>query len=230
MIVALALGCGLVGLIVGLAILVGIERIPPRAELVMAPFPEIGLGLRSARGVLVVLGTGALWSGLALRLEDTWELPAYLVLAAALVLLSVIDLDHHVLPNRVVYPTSISVAVLLGAAAAFGGDGDAFGRGLGCGAGAFVAFFALHLISPRGLGFGDVKLSFVLGLSLGWFGVGETVLGLFLGFLYGAVIGIALLASKIRGRKDAVPFGPFLAAGTITAVFVGATILDWYRK
>ena len=61
---------------------------------------------------------------------------------------------------------------------------------------------------------------------LGW---GEVVLGLFLGFLYGAVIGLILIATKIRGKGQAVPFGPFLAAGAITAVLVGAPILDWYR-
>ena len=193
------------------------------------PFPEIGAAVHRPRGALVVVGTGSLWSGLALHLGDTWELPAYLVLAAALVLLSVIDLDHHLLPNRVVFPTTAAVLALLGGAAAIDSAGDPLLTALACGAGSFLVFFVLHLISPRGMGFGDVKLSFVLGLSLGWIGVGETILGLFLGFVYGAVVGVALLASGARGRKDAVPFGPFLAAGTMTAVFVGSTILDWYR-
>jgi leader peptidase (prepilin peptidase)/N-methyltransferase len=61
---------------------------------------------------------------------------------------------------------------------------------------------------------------------LGW---GEMILGLFLGFLYGAVIGIILIATKIRGKSQAVPFGPFLAAGAITAILVGIPILDWYK-
>ncbi|MFO7589352.1 MAG: A24 family peptidase [Acidimicrobiia bacterium] len=225
----MALVLGVAGLLVGAALLVGIERIPARAALLERPFSEIGAAVRRPRGALVVVGTGALWSGLALHLGDVWELPAYLVLAAALVLLSVIDLDHHLLPNRVVYPTTAAVLALFGGAAAIDGASDPFLRALACGAGAFLVFFVLHLISPRGMGFGDVKLSFVLGLSLGWIGVGETVLGLFLGFVYGAVVGIALLASGVRSRKDAVPFGPFLAAGTMTAVFVGSTILDWYR-
>jgi leader peptidase (prepilin peptidase)/N-methyltransferase len=55
------------------------------------------------------------------------------------------------------------------------------------------------------------------------------VLGLFLGFLYGAAIGLLLIATKLRGKNQAVPFGPFLAAGAITALLVGMPILDWYR-
>ena len=226
---ALAAGCAVAGFAVGGALLVGIERIPARAALWSRPFPEIATGTRRVRGALVVVGTGALWSGLALHLGDTWALPAFLVLAAALVLLSMIDLDHHLLPNRIVYPTTVVVLALLTGAAALDDAGDTLLTALACGAGAFLGFFVLHLISPRGMGFGDVKLSFVLGLSLGWFGVGETILGLFLGFVYGAVVGVALLVSGVRSRKDAVPFGPFLAAGTMTAVFVGSTILDWYR-
>ena len=70
----------------------------------------------------------------------------------------------------------------------------------------------------------------MLGLSLGWLGWGEVVLGLFLGFLYGAVIGIVLIATRDpRAKSQALPFGPFLAAGTLTAVLVGDAIIDWYR-
>ena len=95
---------------------------------------------------------------------------------------------------------------------------------------AFAIFFVLHLVSPRSMGFGDVKLSFMLGLSLGGSGGARWSLGLFLGFLYGAVIGLVLIATQIRGTSQALPFGPFLAAGTITAILVGAPILDWYTR
>jgi leader peptidase (prepilin peptidase) / N-methyltransferase len=74
-----------------------------------------------------------------------------------------------------------------------------------------------------------VKLAFVLGLSLGWLGWGELLLGLFLGFVYGAIIGIVLIAARLRKRNEALPFGPFLAAGALTAVLVGDTVITWYR-
>jgi leader peptidase (prepilin peptidase)/N-methyltransferase len=90
--------------------------------------------------------------------------------------------------------------------------------------GAAAAWFALlviHLISPGGMGFGDVRLSFLLGLFLGWLSYGHVVTGLFLGFLLGAVVGLLLVAVRLRSRTDHVPFGPFLAAGTALAILVG---------
>jgi leader peptidase (prepilin peptidase)/N-methyltransferase len=213
---------------VGAVLLVMIERVPERASLRIGPYPEVRAGLRTPEGWLVVGLTGALFAAMALRLGKSWALPAYLVFTAGLVVLSAIDLRHQVLPNRIVYPLTEVSVVLLGAAAIGESDGDAFLRALACGVGAFLVFFLLHLLAPRGMGFGDVKLSFVLGLFLGWLGVGETILGLFLGFVYGAVIGLILLATKVRSRQQPIPFGPFLAAGAITGVLLGNLILDWY--
>jgi leader peptidase (prepilin peptidase)/N-methyltransferase len=119
--------------------------------------------------------------------------------------------------------------VLLAFASLADDDLDALGRALVAALVAFGIFFLLHLVSPRSMGFGDVKLSFTLGLALGWIGWGEVVLGLFLGFLYGAVIGIMLIITRVRSKNQAVPFGPFLAAGTLTAILVGGTIITWYR-
>ena len=78
------------------------------------------------------------------------------------------------------------------------------------------------------MGFGDVKLSFSLGVALGWLSWGSVFLGLFLGFLLGAVIGVILIATKIKSRRDHVPFGPFLAAGTVLAILFGQALLDLY--
>ena len=69
----------------------------------------------------------------------------------------------------------------------------------------------------------------MLGLYLGYLGALEVMFGLFLGFVYGAVIGVVLMATGLRTRRQHVPFGPFLAAGAITIVLVGGPILDWYR-
>lgn len=179
----------------------------------------------SARYPLVEAGTGALWALLALRFDDTWALPAYLVLAAGLVALSLIDLDTFLLPNRIVYPLTIVVVLGFGVAAIVGDDAAAFVRALLGGAAAFAVFLLLHLVSPRGMGFGDVKLSFVLGVALGWVSGPTVFLGMFLAFLLGSVIGILLIVTGVRSRRDHVPFGPFLAAGTMLALLVGEPIL-----
>ena len=190
---------------------------------------ESAVSSSTTRQVMVAIVCGALFGALAARFEDSWALPAYLVLAAALVALSVIDLEHYILPNRIVYPLALAMIVLLTIAAVGDDDLDAIERGLLAGAIAFSIFFVLHMISPRSMGFGDVKLAFVLGLSLGWLGWGELLLGLFLGFFYGAIIGIVLIATRVRARSQALPFGPFLAAGALTAILVGDSIINWYR-
>ena len=117
----------------------------------------------------------------------------------------------------------------LALAALVDGDGDDLVRALLAGAVAFVAFCALHLAVPSGMGFGDVKLSFVLGVAMGWLGWAEMFAGFFVGFLSGAVIGLGLIATGLRSRREALPFGPFLAAGTLTVLIVGSGLGDLFR-
>jgi leader peptidase (prepilin peptidase)/N-methyltransferase len=223
-----AAGCGVIGLAVGASIPVVTERVPARRSLRQPPFPEIGASLRTTAGKVVVVGVGALFAAIALRFADSWALPAFLLWAAALVALSLIDLRHFLLPNRIIYPVTAVSVVLLAIAALVEDDLSALWRSLACAAGAFAVFLVLHLVSPRAMGFGDVRLAFLLGLDLGWLGVGEVVVGLVLGFVYGAAVGLVLLATGARSRRDHIPFGPFLAAGALTALLVGEAILDWY--
>jgi len=179
----------------------------------------------SARYPLVEAGTAILWGLLAWRFAGSWALPAYLVLAGGLVVLSLIDLDTFLLPNRIVYPLTVAVTLLFGVASVLdGGLGD-FRRALLCGLGVFAVFLLLHLISPRGMGFGDVNFSFVLGVALGWVSPATAFLGIFMAFLLGSVVGIALIATKVKTRKDHVPFGPFMALGTVSALLIGPPIL-----
>ena len=89
----------------------------------------------------------------------------------------------------------------------------------------FAIFFAMNFISPRALGFGDVRLAPVLGLALGWLGVRYVLLGFFAANLIGAVIGIALIASKRMSRQQQIPYGVFLAVGTLLAIFAGPELL-----
>ena len=83
------------------------------------------------------------------------------------------------------------------------------------------AFFVLQvLIYPAGLGWGDVKLSGLLGLYLGWLGLGALAAGLFLGYLFAAVAGLGLIATRRASRKSHLAFGPFLLAGALAAVLI----------
>ena len=182
----------------------------------------------SIRYPLVELTSAGLWVAMALRFGATWELPAYLVLVSALLALSMIDFDTFLLPDKIVYPMTVTLVVLFGLAALLEDAGNDYGRALLGGLAAFGFFLTVHLIAPRGMGFGDVKLSFSLGVALGWLSWGSVFLGLFLGFLLGAVIGVVLIATKVKSRRDHVPFGPFLAAGTVLAILFGAPLLDLY--
>jgi leader peptidase (prepilin peptidase) / N-methyltransferase len=183
----------------------------------------------SARYPLIELACAALFAALGGRFAHSWALPAYLLFGAGLLAISAIDLEHYVIPNRIVYPLGFASVPLLALGAGLDGDWWPLARAFIGAACAFTALFAIHVVSPRGMGFGDVRLSFLLGLYLGYLGALEVAFGLFLGFAYGAVIGLVLMAVRKRGRRQHIPFGPFLAAGALTIVLVGGPILDWYR-
>ena len=251
---AVATVCGLLGLAVGSFLNVVIYRVP-RKESVVRPrsrCPGCGTQLAerdnipivswvllrghcrtcgepiSPRYPLVELTTAALFVAAALRFGLDWVLPAYLVFFAALVAITFIDLELYIIPNRVLYPAVfISIPLLVLAAAAQSEWGNLERAVIGAVA-AWVFFLILHLVSPRGMGFGDVRLSFLLGLFLGWLDLRHVFLGVFFGFLLGSIVGVALMILRRRGRKDHIPFGPFLAVGAIVAVLAGSPVLGWY--
>jgi len=250
-----ALICVVLGLAVGSFLNVVIWRVPRRESVVvpashcpscdapLASYENIPvaswLALRgrcrhcgsgiSARYPAVELLTAALFAAMGVRFHDSWVLPAYLVFTAGLVALSLIDLEHYVLPNRVLYPVGFIAVPLLFVGSTLEDDLGAFWRALLGGAVAFSVFYVIHVISPRGMGFGDVRLSFLLGCFLGWLGWWYVAFGLFAGFLYGAIVGVVLMVGGKRKRRQHIPFGPFLAAGAMTIVLVGEPIVDWYR-
>ena len=182
----------------------------------------------SARYPLVELLTACLFAAAGLRFGADWVLPAYLVFFASLVAITFIDLEHYIIPNRIVYPTIFVSIPLLVLAAALQDEWTELQHAALGAALAWSFLLIVHLISPRGMGFGDVRLSFLLGLFLGWLDLSHVFLGLFLGFLFGSISGLVLMAMRRRGRKDHIPFGPFLAAGAVVAVLFGAPILGWY--
>ena len=182
----------------------------------------------SPRYAVVQVLTAATFGAVGLRLGADWAVPAYLVLFASLLAISVIDLERNIIPNRIVYPTIFLSVPLLAVAAVAEGDLGRLGQALVGAAAAWAALLVIHLVSPAGMGFGDVRLSFVLGLFLGWLDLRLVLIGLFLGFLLGSVLGVLLVLLRLRGRRDHIPFGPFLAAGAALAVFFGDPLTDWW--
>jgi leader peptidase (prepilin peptidase)/N-methyltransferase len=182
----------------------------------------------SVRYPAVELLTAVLFAVVAYRIGPAPELPAYLYLAAVGLALAAIDLDHRRLPNALTLPSYLVMAVLLTVASAATGDWWALVRAGLAMAAFYGALFAVAVAVPRGMGFGDVKLAGVLGLALGWLGWGELLVGFFLGFAYGGLVSLALIALGRAGRKTAVPFGPFLVAGALTAVLYGDALASLY--
>jgi leader peptidase (prepilin peptidase)/N-methyltransferase len=182
----------------------------------------------SARYPAVEVATAALFAVVAAAIGAEWALPAFLVWTAALVALSAIDLDTYRLPTPIIYVTGAICAPLLAAAAVLDGDARGIAEAAAGAAIGFAVLFVIHLVSPRGMGFGDVRLAGLLGLLLGWIELPMVGVGLFLGFLLASLVGVGLLLARRRGRKDRVPFGPFLAAGALVAVLVGDEILRVY--
>lgn len=248
-------GCAALGLLVGSFLNVVIWRVPRKESVVtpashcpgcdapIAPRDNVPLlswlllrgrcrhcqARISVRYPFTELACAVLFGALGARFSDSWALPAFLLFGAGLLAISLIDLEHYIIPNRIVYPLGFASVPLLALGAGLDGDWWSLARALIGAACAFTALFVIHVASPRGMGFGDVRLAFVLGLYLGYLGALEVMFGLFLGFVYGAVIGVVLMATGLRTRRQHVPFGPFLAAGAITIVLVGGPILDWYR-
>ncbi len=223
--VAAAAALGLVGLGVGLFVNLLVERVPDKL-----PLLPLDRSLRPVDGRewFAVVLTGGLWAAAALRFGADPALPAYLVFFTSLAAVSLIDLDLNIIPNRIVYPTILLSVPLLAVAAAVDGDFNDLGRGLVGGGLAFLALALVWVVYPAGMGFGDVRLAFILGLFLGWLSLGHVLVGIFCGFLLGAVVGVVLVVFKIRSRKDAIPFGPFLAAGAAVTVLVGDPLVSWW--
>jgi len=247
----LVAGLGLFGLIFGSFLNVVIYRVP-RDESIVVPrsrCPSCGVTLDaidnipvlsyvvlhgrcrscrapiSAQYPIVELLTAGLFAGTAARFGYAWPLPAFEVLAAGLIVLATIDLEDHILPKRIVYPATALLAALLCVAAAETGDWRRLVTGVCSGAAWFALFFAIHAVSPRLLGFGDVRLAPFLGLALGWLGVGEVLAGFFFACFFGAVVGVGLIVAKRADLTTRVSFGPFLAIGAEVAVLAGSALL-----
>ena len=162
---------------------------------------------------------------MAMRFGPSPALPAFCYLAGIGAPLAMIDARCHRLPDALTLPSYPVALALLGLAALLqpGGTGHFLGALAGL-ALAWGVFLLQVLIYPAGLGWGDVKLAGLLGLYLGWLGLGALVAGLFLGYLFAAAAGLTLIAARRASRKSRLPFGPYLLAGTFTAILLSSLI------
>lgn len=182
-----------------------------------------------ARSTVMEIATAALFAAMAWRFGTHWELGAFLVLSAALVALTAIDLRTQTLPRRIIYIAAAATAPWLVAGALVAHRGVRL-QWAALGAAGALAFFGLLYLGWRdGMGDGDVRLAPLLGAHLGWIGPLHVPVGLFLGFLSGALVGVVLLA-RGKGRRTQVPFGPFMALGAVVAILWGHPIIDFWLQ
>jgi leader peptidase (prepilin peptidase)/N-methyltransferase len=188
----------------------------------------------SARYPLVELATGLAFSGIVLAgFLGAYSLalvPALLYFCTISITLTLIDIDTHRLPNAIVLPSHIVVGALLALASLLTGDWWALVWALVGGAILFTAYFVMLMIYPQGMGFGDVKLSGVIGLILGWIGLGSLAVGGFAAFLLGGLFGVILLLTRRADRKSGIPFGPWMLAGAWVGIFAGEILSQEYLK
>lgn len=131
-----------------------------------------------------------------------------------------IDARTHLLPNRIILPWYLFALVLLGAALVLAGDGAGLLRTLLGGAILFSFYLLLHLVQPRGMGLGDVKLAGIMGLYLGYLSWSHLLLGTVAAFLLGGLASVVFIVLRRAGLKTSLAFGPYLVIGTTAALLV----------
>jgi leader peptidase (prepilin peptidase) / N-methyltransferase len=242
------------GLVFGSFLTVAIHRVPAGESLVRprSRCPSCGVQIRAVDNIPVVswlalrgrcracgvkisavyplteLGCGLLFCAVALAYEDAWQASLLAPFCGLLLALSVIDVRHHKIPNRLIYPSVPLAALVIVLGDLAGGHLDiprAVAGFLGYG----VALLIVALIAPRGMGMGDVKLAGLIGLVLGSLALGLVGVAAGVGILLG---GVGAIVAVVMGanRKTRIPFGPFMAAGAVVAVFVGDEIADAYLR
>lgn len=187
------------------------------------------------RVVLVEAITGALFLGVFLIYGLGPEFVVICACLSLLVAVSLIDLEHGLILNVMVLPSIILLLLLapfwseIGISRSFLGDESLVAslfNSLASGFGAFLVFLIIAMIFPAGMGGGDIKFAPVLGLMLGFPGI---LFALWLAAISGGLIALALVIAGRKGRKDTIPFGPFMALGAAAALIAGPNALIWYQ-
>lgn len=210
------LAAGIAGLLAGVLVSPLADRIATNAPL---HDPLLRAVPRSSRLPLVLLGTAALGGACGLVYGFTLEAVAATLFCWVLVVIARTDLEHRLIPDKVVLPGALVVLALRTI-------DDPSLEWILSALGAGLVLFLIVLAYPRGLGLGDVKLSAFLGAGLGISVIVAMFVGFFVAFVPAAVL---FVRHGKEARKSAIPLGPFLALGGVIALFWGDAILDWYK-
>ena len=171
------------------------------------------------------LTTAALVVLAAIRYPNPWQAGLVGGLLALMPGIALIDLRHRIIPNRLTYPSLVLFSLVVVLARVIGGVGDLASAGIGLllyGGTLFVV-----AVVSRGMGMGDVKLAALIGLVLGSLGLRFVGVAAGAAIVFGGLGGVVALAMG-KGRKSAIPFGPYLAAGAVVAGIWGEQIASWY--
>jgi leader peptidase (prepilin peptidase) / N-methyltransferase len=155
-----------------------------------------------------------------LRLGGSWALFPFLGLVVVSAALAWIDLTQHRLPNRIVLPAVVASVPVLFGTSVLDDEVSRMPTALVGGVALFLLYLVLALVSPGGMGMGDVKLAALVGLFAGYLGWTALLVAAFAGFLSGGVAALALMAVRKGTRRSAIPFGPWMLVGLWWAVGV----------
>ncbi|MCR3748051.1 leader peptidase (prepilin peptidase) / N-methyltransferase [Lentzea californiensis] len=178
------------------------------------------VGRFTPTGIALPLVSAAVLAVLATKFAGSAELLAFAYLGAVGVALAFIDTAVQRLPDVLTLPAYPLVLALLTLAALTGGTFGALGRAVLGGLALAFAYRVLEFLNPAGMGFGDVKLSGVVGMALGWLGWPVLLVGAALAFVLSALVSLVLLLLRRITLKSALPFGPFMLLGAFTAVLL----------
>ncbi|MFS0689868.1 prepilin peptidase [Sporosarcina sp. 179-K 8C2 HS] len=166
--------------------------------------------------------TGVLFAFTYYQVGFKYELIIALLFVSLLVIITVSDLTYMIIPDKVLLPFAIALLILRWLIP----TAPWWDSLLGAAVGFFVLFF-IAIVSKGGMGGGDIKLFFVIGLVLGTM---NTLMTLFFASLIGSVVGIYVLKKTGKGRKTPVPFGPSIAVAAVISYFFGADFVEWYQQ
>lgn len=241
---ALLIVIALAGLVTGGFLNFCIDRLP--LNIPINPFAGSGAGQRRSlwksllpvkesaqrhRGIRQVLAQRSVWVQVSMatifvllfwRFGLTIQSVILGLYSCVFMVLLVIDLEHRLILNKVVYP-SIAATIIINLFLPEPG----IGRALLGGAIGFGLFFVTAVVARGGMGWGDVKMALLIGLVVG---LPQVFVALLLAVLLGGTVATTLVVLRIKRRKEVIPFGPFLAIGTLVTLFYGKEILDWFLR